>query len=126
MAIHKITNLELKILQQIWENNNSTTVSDIIERWIETDKPGYTTILKTLQKMEVKGIVGHRKIGKKYSYFSEVSKEQVTRNKLSTIIERIFGGNKFSFAEYLLKSSDLKESELEDLKKIIQQKMENK
>lgn len=126
MTAHRITDLELKILQQIWEKKDGTTVSDVIERWPESEKPGYTTILKTLQKMEVKGIVGHQKQGKKYSYYSKVSKENVTRKKLDTIIERMFGGNHLSFAQYFLKSNDLKDKELLELKKIIQQKMENK
>lgn len=126
MTSHRITNLELKILQQIWEGENGATVTDILERWPESEKPGYTTILKTLQKMEVKEIVGHRKCGKRYRYFSKVSREKVTRSKLNTIIERIFGGNNLSFAEYFLNANDLRDGELAELKKIIQEKMENK
>ena len=66
-----VTELELQILQQIWEQENEATVAAIVDNWPETKRPGYTTILKTLQKMEKKGIVGHRPDGKKISIFPE-------------------------------------------------------
>jgi predicted transcriptional regulator len=43
-----ITELELLILQQIWEQGDHATVSSILEHWPENKQPGYTTILKTL------------------------------------------------------------------------------
>lgn len=114
-----VTELELSILQQIWEQGNKSTVNSILESWPETKRPGYTTILKTLQKMEQKGIVGHRSAGKKYVYFPKLSKEKVTRKRLNTIINRVFSGNKISFAEYFVNSSRFSPDELEELKKLI-------
>ena len=57
MAIENIavTELELLILQQIWEQGNEATVNLILGNWPKTKRPGYTTILKTLQKMEKNG-----------------------------------------------------------------------
>ncbi|HEX5420044.1 MAG TPA: BlaI/MecI/CopY family transcriptional regulator, partial [Gammaproteobacteria bacterium] len=68
----KVTDLELLILQQIWEAEQPLTVGAIIERWPLATKPGYTTVLKTLQKMEAKAIAGHREDGKRYAYFAKV------------------------------------------------------
>ncbi len=117
-----VTELELSILQQIWEQGNQATVNSIVENWPETKRPGYTTILKTLQKMERKGIVGHRSAGKKYVYFPKLSKEKVTRKRLNTIIQRVFAGNKISFAEYFVNSNRFSPDEIEELKKLISAK----
>ncbi len=100
-----VTELELSILQQIWEQGNESTVATIVENWPEEKRPGYTTILKTLQKMEQKGIVDHRPNGKKYLYFPKVSKEMVTQKRLGAIIDRIFSGSKLSFAEYFVNAN---------------------
>lgn len=117
-----VTELELQILQQIWENENRSTVSSIVDNWPGTKRPGYTTILKTLQKMEEKDIVGHKADGKKYVYFPKVSKENITRKRLNTIIERIFSGDKLSFAEYFVNSTGFTKTELEELKALISSK----
>ncbi len=118
----KVTELELKILQQIWEKEEALTVAQIVENWPETRKPGYTTILKTLQKMEQKEIVGHRKDGRKYRYFSRVTKEDVTQSRLSSIIDRMFSSNRLSFAEYFVASNDFSADELRELKRFIEEK----
>ena len=118
----KVTELELKVLQQIWEQGSSVTVTGIVEKWPDEKKPGYTTILKTLQKMEQKGIVGHRRSGRKYEYFSLVSKEKITQRRLESIIDRIFSSDRLSFAEYFVGSSDFSAEELEKLKGLIARK----
>lgn len=118
----KVTDLELKILQQIWTLQTNATVSAIREHWSESKKPGYTTILKTLQKMEEKGIVSHTKDGKQYAYFSKVSRERITNNRLGTIITRIFSGDKISFAEHFIEANQFSTAELAELKELISRK----
>jgi BlaI family penicillinase repressor len=121
-APFKVTDLELMILQQIWAAEDNSTVNNIIDAWPESKKPGYTTILKTLQKMEAKGVVGHKQEGKKYSYFSKISKDKITKKRLGTIIDRMFSGDKASFAEYFIHSNQFDKDELRELKKLIAKK----
>ena len=101
----KVTDLELTVLQGIWLADNDATVQAVVDGWAERPKPGYTTILKTLQKMEKKGVVGHRQEGKKYYYHALVTRDQVTHTRLGTLIERVFSGDSFSFAQHFIKSS---------------------
>lgn len=124
----KVTDLELMILQRIWEAGDAQTVGQIIAQWPEAKKPGYTTILKTLQKMEAKQIVGHQEHGKRYAYFSLVEKEDVADRRLETIIERMFAGNRLSFVQYFIESGQFDPDELKEVKRLIvrQQKEESK
>lgn len=119
--INRVTDLELKILQIIWQENRCA-VSDIIEKWQDSQKPGYTTILKTLQKMEKKGIVDHTKDGKRYLYFSKLTREQVSKNRLGTIIDRIFKGNTISFAQFFIDNSELDLEDLAEIRRIVAKK----
>lgn len=114
----KVTELELSVLQQIWNRNDEATVTEVLENW-EGKKPGYTTVLKTLQKMEAKGIVGHREDGRRYIYHPLLKRDQVTEGRLKSIVSQIFSDNKISFAEYFIKSSDLNLDEIAELKKVI-------
>jgi predicted transcriptional regulator len=119
----KTTDLELRILQQIWALDAPSTVAAIIDSWPESDaKPGYTTILKTLQKMEVKGLVGHKAEGKRYEYYACLGPEDATENRLGTIIERMFQGNRLSFAQYFIEAGDFSVDELRELENLILEK----
>lgn len=118
----KVTDLELMILQQIWECGGQLTVNEIIENWPERKKPGYTTILKTLQKMETKHVVGHEQIGKKYAYFTKISKEATANRRMDTIINRMFSGSKVSFVQYFINNSEFDPDELEEIKVLITKK----
>lgn len=121
-----VTELELQILQQIWEQGDQATVNAIVENWPGENRPGYTTILKTLQKMEQKGIVGHHPEGKKYLYFPRVSKEKITNKRLNSIIDRVFSGSNLSFAEYFVNTRSFSPAELDALKKLISVKEKEK
>ena len=114
----KVTELELSVLQQIWNQSDQATVTEVLEGWAGK-KPGYTTVLKTLQKMEAKGIVSHRQDGRRYLYFPLLKRDQVTEGRLKSIVSQIFSNNKISFAEYFIKSSDLNLDEIAELKKVI-------
>ena len=117
----RVTDLELMVLQQIWQAGEPQTVYQIVESWPERSRPGYTTILKTLQKMEGKCLVGHQQDGRRYAYFARVERDAVAGNRLETIIERMFGGNRLSFAQYFIESGELSARELRELKRLVAQ-----
>lgn len=115
----KIADLELKILSVLWKLNKASSVQNLINNWPDQVEPGYTTVLKKLQVMEKKGIVGHQKNGKAYDYFPLVKKEDVSRSRFSEMLCRIFHGNKIEMVSSFLKRSDFTQEELAELKKMI-------
>jgi BlaI family penicillinase repressor len=118
----KVTDLELLILQRIWESQQPLTVGAILETWPGAKKPGYTTVLKTLQKMEAKAVVGHRGDGKRYAYFAKIDREDVAESRLEQIIDRMFGGDRVSFVQYFIDSRDFDADELRELRKLLARK----
>jgi BlaI family penicillinase repressor len=115
----RVTDLELLILQQLWRSGVGMTVHELLQGWSERPLPGYTTVLKTLQKMESKALVGHAPLGRKYAYHARVSQQQVAQKKLSGLIDHVFGGDKLSFAQYFLAHGEFDAGELAELKLLI-------
>jgi len=118
----RVTELELRILQCIWEQGGTATVAEIVEDWRDAKKPGYTTILKTLQKMEQKETVKHQRDGRRYLYSSLVSREEISKNRVDAIVDHMFSSNRLSFAEYFVNSSDFNPEELKQLRNLITRK----
>ncbi len=122
MVKKKVAELELKILGYLWELNNKSTVQEIIDKWREKEKPGYTTILKKLQIMEKKELVCHEKSGKAYVYIPMVSRKEVSRSRFDELLKSVFSSNKVEFAHAFFDDSNLTVKELQDIKKMIEDK----
>ncbi len=112
------TELELRILRFLWDRPGGTTVNDILESWRTGDTPLYTTVLKTLQIMENKGIVTHTRSGRAYSYTPLIRKEDASRGRFRELLENIFGGDKLSLANALVRELEFDGADLESLQKM--------
>ncbi len=114
-----IPDLELKILQVLWKNNNKSSVQDIVDSWPSPPAPGYTTILKKLQIMEGKNIVTHEKAGRAFNYIPLISKEEVSKNKINSMLSTLFQGNRLDMVGAFFADTKLTKKELLQIKEMV-------
>lgn len=88
----KPTEAELGILNVLWERGDST-VRDVHETLYRDDGTGYTTALKMLQIMHVKGLVERDDSQRAHVYRPAISKESTQKRFLSDIVKRVFDGS---------------------------------
>jgi predicted transcriptional regulator len=88
----KPTEAELSILRVIWSEGPSTVraIRDVLERSRPTT---YTTVLKLLQIMTVKGLVRREEAGRSHVYHATSSESRTQRQLLGDLLERAFGGS---------------------------------
>lgn len=120
-----ITDYELRVLSHVWELGGRAQVSEILDEWIlgdgEERKPGYTTVLKTLQKLEAKGIVSHEPgPGRAYVYVALITRQEGSRDRLCQLVQSVFGGDRLAFAHAFLDEAELTETELAELKGMLE------
>jgi BlaI family transcriptional regulator, penicillinase repressor len=118
--MENIPQLELKILNLLWNLNKPVSVQDVIDVWDSEPEPGYTTVLKKLQIMEKKELVAHEKSGKMYLYYPAVEQGKVRKNKLSSFLSDVFQNDPVGLFSTLVDSSEISEAELIEIKKIIE------
>jgi len=118
----KLSELELRIFKRIWELGGKATIQEVLDGWTEDPRPQYTTILKTLQILEEKKLVGHEKDGRAYRYIPLVSKKEAMQTNLVGIVKNFFGGDKLAFAQTFISDNKFSAAELEELKKILIEK----
>ena len=118
----KLSDLELRIFTHIWELGGNATIQEVLDSWAEEPKPQYTTILKTLQILEAKRLVGHEKQGRAYRYIPLISKKEAMHSNLGGILKTFFGGDKLAFAQTFISDNDFSASELTELKRMLAQK----
>ncbi|HEX2330354.1 MAG TPA: BlaI/MecI/CopY family transcriptional regulator [Candidatus Angelobacter sp.] len=112
------TRAENKILQVLWELGQGT-VEEVINHPSQNPKPNYKTTQTILRIMEEKGLVRHMSRGRVFVFEPCVSREQVGRLSVKTLLQQNFGGSPTELLVNLLEAGPVKESELEELEALI-------
>jgi BlaI family transcriptional regulator, penicillinase repressor len=86
------TEAELRILRVLWDHGPST-VREVLTRLPGEEEAGYTTVLKLLQIMHVKGLVERDEANRTHVYQAAVPPESTQRRLVADLVERAFGGS---------------------------------
>ena len=118
-----ITDFELRIMGALWQSEGGVTVQRIIDLLAadgKAERPGYTTVLKALQKLQAKGKVGYERLnGRAYLYFPLVDRVAATRSRLRELVDNVFAGDKSAFAHAFLSASKPSPEEIAELRSLI-------
>lgn len=119
----KLTDSEMKIMKILWNNNEGSSIYDVLMKWEDSNqKPGYTTVLKTLQIMEKKGIVSHEKSGRNFIYFPEVTRDESMVYSIRKLLDTFFNGKNVMLANALIANNGFTKEELSEIREMIDKK----
>jgi predicted transcriptional regulator len=110
----KPTEAELAILRVLWDHG-PLSVLDIQHILNEAKPTGYTTALKMLQIMTVKGLVERDETVRPQIYSSRYSQKHTQRQLVRDLLSRAFGG---SVKELVLQALSTRKSAPEELQAI--------
>ena len=116
---------ELHILQALWELGEAT-VEDVVQHPISSPTPNYKTTQTLLRIMESKGLVRHFSRGRVFVFLPQVTREQVGRLSVQTLLKQTFSGSPAELVVNLLAATSIDESELEELESLIRNYREQK
>ena len=91
MSPPKLSKLELKIMEALWDAGPSS-IREIQERFPPKTRPAYTTVQTTVSRLETKKAVGRvKKIGGAHIYDALVSRDSAQRRLIDDFLS-LFGG----------------------------------
>ncbi len=120
----ELTKAEEQVMQYLWKIKKGF-LKDIVEQYPEP-KPAYTTVSTVVRVLVKKGAIAFNTYGKVNEYYSLIKKEDYSKKYMSTMVKNLFNNSQKQFASFFTKESDLSLSELEELKKLINQEIEKK
>lgn len=115
---HRLGDLQLRILQVLWERPEAS-VGSVHEALKPERDLAYTTIATMLRKMEARGLVSHREEGRTFLYRARVGADEVNRSVGAHLVERLFEGSLADAVSHLLTSRQVSATELDQLEKLI-------
>lgn len=120
----KLSKAEEQIMELIWENEK-IFLKDLIEG-LPSPRPATTTVATLLKRMQDKGFVGYTLQGNSRQYYPLVKKKDYFSRQFKGLIRDYFGNSALQFASFFTTSIPMSKSELEDLKKIIDEEIKRK
>ena len=112
------TESELEILQTLWAKGLAT-VREVHEDLARTKDVGYTTTLKLMQIMHVKGLVKRDDSMRTHVYPAAVNKEHTQKHLLSKMIDSLFGGSSTQLVIQALGENKASPEELEKIQALL-------
>jgi predicted transcriptional regulator len=116
-----LTPLELEIMHVLWESGpaNVQAVQQHLEREL-----AYTTVQTMLNILHKKGKVKRVLKDRAYEYAPVVSRSHVTRQHITDLVDRLFGGSAESLVMSLVETKHLTPKKLARLQKLIKEQEE--
>lgn len=117
--------LQRAVLEIVWQLGKAT-VHQVRDQLSKRKKLAYTTVLTALQNLEKSGWLRHKTQGKSYIYMPARTREEAGASSLRRLLKRAFDGDAFLMFQHLIKDSNLKDEQLQTLKKLIDEKRKEK
>jgi predicted transcriptional regulator len=119
-STHRLGDLQLRILQSLWDRPDSS-VAQVHEELKPERALAYTTVATMLRKMEVRGLVVHREEGRSFLYRAKVAAEEVSRSVGQHLVDKLSAGSLTEAVSHLLTSREVSRAELDELEKLIRE-----
>lgn len=117
--------LQRAVLEIVWQLGQAT-VHQVRDQLPRRKKLAYTTVLTALQNLEKAGWLRHKTQGKSYIYMPARTREEAGVNSLRRLLKRAFDEDAFLMFQHLIKDGNLKDRQLQMLKKMIDEKRKEK
>jgi BlaI family penicillinase repressor len=114
----KPTVMELAILRVLWERG-AATVREVYEVLNSQKSTGYTTVLKLLQIMTVKGMVVRNEDARAHVYVARQPAERTKRQLVSDLVQRAFAGSASQLMMHALSGKKTSPAEIEEIRRLL-------
>jgi len=120
----ELTKAEEQVMQYLWKLEKAF-LKDIVEQFPDP-RPAYTTISTVIRVLVKKGYIGFNSYSKVHEYFPKVSKNDYFKRHFKGVVSNFFNDSVSNFASFFTEEGDLSLSELEKIKKLVDNKIKEK
>jgi predicted transcriptional regulator len=118
MKAMRLTKFEIQIMETLWTRGEAS-IREMQEAFAEKKRPGYTTVQKTVNRMEDKGVLRRvRKVGNFHMYAAAVSRKAAQRRLVDDLLA-IFGGEARPVVAHLIDAGKLTLDDVEYAEKTL-------
>ncbi len=118
----QLTNAEEQVMKYLWKLEKAY-LKNLIDEFPEP-RPATTTVATLLKRMIDKEFVGYNQHGSNREYYPLVKKSDYFARNLNLMIRDFFNNSSTQFASFFTNEAGLTLQELEELRRIVDKKIE--
>jgi BlaI family transcriptional regulator, penicillinase repressor len=115
-----LTDLQLAVVRVLWDRGESTVI-DVQDALLPERRLAQTTVATILSRLEKRGVVHHRTVGRQFFYRAQVTEPQVRRSMVSELTALLFDGSPAALISHLLADRHIAARDLAEVKRLIAQ-----
>lgn len=115
-----ISDAEWTVMQSFWQRGQATS-AEVIEDVAEAQGWKPPTVLTLISRLVKKGALTFTRNGREYLYRPAVAEADCVHEASRTFVDRVFGGKLAPMLSCLVQREKLTRSEIEELKRILDQ-----
>ncbi len=115
-----LTETELELMIILWHLGEGS-VSDVIEQLPKDRNLAYTSVSTILRILEQKDVLKTRKEGRGHIYIPKIEKSDYEAKTVHHVVQKVFDGEPSALVRQLLGSVKLNETEIKEIKSLINQ-----
>jgi len=121
----RLTDLELEVMQAVWEGDAPVTVREVVARLQGRGRRfAYTTVQTMMNILRRKGALKSRPgPGRALVYRAGISREEATASMTADFVARLFGGKAEPLLAQLIEHESLDRETLAGLKRAIEEQL---
>lgn len=106
---------ELDVARAVWELEQAT-VGAVHEHLSQTRSIDYATVQTYLRRLEQKGYLRTRRIGRNKLYTPKVSRRRVVGQVIQDLLKQLFDGRPLELMQYLIREGGFTPADLAELR----------
>ncbi|WP_270563760.1 CopY/TcrY family copper transport repressor [Clostridium beijerinckii] len=119
--IPKISEAEWEVMKIVWTDSPRTS-NQIIEALEDTKDWKPKTIKTLISRLVSKNALGFKEEGRKYLYYPIVNENECIRAENQTFLSKVYNGAIKNMLVSFIKESDLSKDDIDDLKRILDER----
>lgn len=120
-----ISEAEWTVMEVLWRDAPLTS-REIVDRLADETDWSPKTVKTLLGRLVRKGALGYEEEGNRYLYRPQVARHDAVKAEGRSFVERIFGGVPEEALLHFARQAELPESELEELRRLLDAKEEGR
>lgn len=113
----KLSDQQYQLMQALWHLGEGSAKT--VQGQLPHLGLAHTTIATILTRLEKKGVLTSRTEGRERVFVPTVSEGAARRSMISSLVSTLFKGDDRQLLAHLVKESDLKEDDLEEIQKML-------
>jgi predicted transcriptional regulator len=109
---------ELEVARIVWRLG-AATVRQVLEALPADRGLDFKTVQTYLRRLEAKGYLRTRRAGRAKVYVPRVRPQQVVREVIDDLLERLFGGDSLPLFQHLIQDRGLSDAEIDQLRAML-------